>query len=125
METKTMSNVSAVGSNCKEMAVKAGGFVKKHIGVFICLTLMVLMVTGVVGAEEAAKADADELWKNMINLIEKWVTRLGGVVMIIGGIMFGLGWQREDASAKSNGITTLMAGAIVIAVVQLISTFAA
>ena len=26
-----------------------------------------------------------------------WLTKIGGVVALVGGVMFALGWQREDA----------------------------
>ena len=112
-------------NNGESKFARVGSFLNKHAALIVCLLMVGLMASGVVGATTTTTADADALWKEMMDMIQKWVTRLGGVVMIIGGIMFGLGWQREDASAKSSGITTLMAGAIVIAVVQLIGKFAA
>lgn len=101
--------------------IRLGMFLNKHMGVILCVLMVGMMFSGIALAEGGV--DADALWGNMMDMIKKWVTRLGGVVMIIGGVMFGLGWQREDASAKSNGVTTMMAGAIVIAVVQAIGTF--
>ena len=35
--------------------------------------------------------------------------------MLVGGVMFALGWQREDAEGKTRGLQTLMAGAMVMA----------
>lgn len=66
---------------------------------------------------------ADALWQTISGLIQTWVTRLGGVVMFVGGIMFGLGWKSDDAEQKSRGISTIIAGAIVIAVAALTGTF--
>ena len=36
--------------------------------------------------------------------------------MMVGGVMFALGWQREDADGKTRGLQTLMAGAMVTAI---------
>ena len=35
-----------------------------------------------------------------------------------GGVMFALGWQREDAEGKSRGLMTLMAGFMLVAIAQ-------
>ena len=34
------------------------------------------------------------------------------------GVMFALGWQREDAEGKSRGLMTLMAGFMLVAIAQ-------
>ena len=36
--------------------------------------------------------------------------------MIIGGVQFAVGWKREDSDGKVNGLLTLMAGAMVVAI---------
>ena len=41
----------------------------------------------------------------------------------IGGVMFALGWQREDAEGKSRGLMTLMAGFMLVAIAQSKSLF--
>lgn len=103
--------------NTKVQAV--GKFFNKHMGkIMLCL-----MLTMMISSTVFAAAGADVLWTNLTTLIEKWVTRLGGVVMLIGGIMFGLGWKSDDAEQKSRGISTIIAGAIVIAVANLTTTF--
>lgn len=96
--------------------VKVSNFINKHIAVFACLLLVGIMATGVANAAEG-------LWTQISNLIQTWVTRLGGVVMFVGGVMFGLGWKSDDAEQKSRGISTIIAGAIVVAVAALTSTF--
>lgn len=70
-----------------------------------------------------ASSNADTLWTTISDLLETWVTRLGGVIMFVGGVMFGLGWKNNDAEQKSQGISTIVAGAIVIAVAALTSQF--
>jgi uncharacterized membrane protein YecN with MAPEG domain len=71
----------------------------------------------------AHASNADTLWTTIADLIKTWVTRLGGVVMFVGGVMFGLGWKSDDAEQKSRGISTIIAGAIVVAVAALTGTF--
>lgn len=99
-------------------ATLVGTFLNKHIAVITCMLLMGIMVMSVASASEA-----DTLWTTMSELIKTWVTRLGGVIMFVGGIMFGLGWKSDDADQKSRGISTIISGAIVIAMAALTSTF--
>ena len=66
---------------------------------------------------------ADSLWNTLRDLIGKWVTRLGMVIMFIGGVMFALGWKQEDASQKSTGINTIIAGAIATALGGMVAIF--
>lgn len=47
-----------------------------------------------------------------------WLTKIGGVIALVGGVMFALGWQREDAEGKSRGLMTLMAGFMLVAIAQ-------
>lgn len=63
----------------------------------------------------ADTTDAETMWTNVTDLIAKWVLRLGGVIFFVGGVMFGLGWKSDDAEQKSRGISTMIAGAIVMA----------
>lgn len=83
------------------------------------LTAFMLCVVAMSGTAFAA----DALWQTISGLISTWVKRLGGVVMFVGGVMFGLGWKSDDAEQKSRGISTIIAGAIVIAVAALTSRF--
>lgn len=95
-----------------------GSFLNKHMAIITCMLLIGIMVFGVAHA-----SSADTLWNTVRDLIKTWVTRLGGVVMFVGGVMFGLGWKSDDAEQKSRGISTLIAGAIVVAVAALTTTF--
>ena len=103
-----------------EKVVKLGKFINRHMGTVMCLLVVTIMVASVASA---SGPDAESLWTTMRNLIQKWVTRLGGVVMFVGGITFGLGWKSDDAEQKSRGISTLIAGAIVTAVAGLATQF--
>lgn len=104
--------------SCKKTATrqKVGVFFNKNIATIACVMIAVVMMCGTAFA-------ADALWNTIANLIQTWVTRLGGVVMFVGGIMFGLGWKSDDAEQKSRGTSTIIAGAIVVAVAALTSQF--
>ena len=102
----------------KKMSVKenVGKFMNRHAATIAVCALCTIMIAGQVFA-------ADTLWNTLATTIKTWVTRLGGVVMFVGGIMFGLGWKNDDADGKTRGVNTMVAGGIVIAVAGLTSTF--
>ncbi len=114
-----MKNETMTVGTAKENKVAAFGlFLNKHIAVITCALFVGVMFMGVAHA-----SSADTLWNTFANLIKTWVIRLGGVVMFVGGVMFGLGWKSDDAEQKSRGVSTIIAGAIVTAVAALTSTF--
>lgn len=68
---------------------------------------------------------ADDKWNTVIDFILPWITRLGGVVILIGAIEFGLGFKDNDADSKTKGMRTIIAGCIVTAVGLSANTFLA
>lgn len=105
--------------------MRGGTSFLKELGLFLdrhCLAVAAMaLVTVAMGGMASASVDA--MWNTIANLIGTWVTRLGGVVMFVGGVQFGLGWKNDDADAKTRGVQTIIAGAIVTAVAALTGTF--
>lgn len=66
---------------------------------------------------------ADAKWTAVINFILPWINRLGGVVILIGAVEFGLAFKNDDAEGKTKGLRTVIAGCIVLAVGLSSSTF--
>lgn len=100
--------------------VKVGGFLNKHGMTVAIVLVMALMLTSVCFA---SGDPAETLWTNITSIIGKWVTRLGAVIIFVGGIMFALGWKSDDAEQKSRGISTVISGAMVTAIAALVGTF--
>lgn len=44
-----------------------------------------------------------------------WLTKIGGIVMFSGALMFAFGWTRDDADNKTRGLQVMAAGALVVA----------
>lgn len=42
-----------------------------------------------------------------INFACDWLTKIGGVIALVGGVMFALGWQREDSERKIKRINDI------------------
>ena len=110
---------------CPDGNEKCGAFLRlslflhrnAHWVALVALVLFIFPDTVLAGP------DAGALWDQITGLIGEWVTRLGAVVMFVGGVMFGLGWKNDDAEQKSRGVSSMIAGAIVIAVAQLADQF--
>ncbi len=64
----------------------------------------------------SGSADADTAYQSVINVILTWVRRVGAAVAIFGAIMLGLGFKRDEADQKENGIKTMVAGFVVWAI---------
>ena len=73
---------------------------------------MVLLTSRVYADSNTGSIDS------FINFACDWLTKIGGVIALVGGVMFALGWQREDAEGKSRGLMTLMAGFMLAAIAQ-------
>ena len=76
------------------------------------LGTMILAETKVFAASNTGSIDG------FINFACDWLSKIGGVIALVGGVMFALGWQREDAEGKSRGLMTLMAGFMLVAIAQ-------
>lgn len=102
----------------KKLGTKVGKLVAKNRMILTVMALGVLTLSCV-----CFGASADTLWTTISGLIQTWVTRLGAVVVFVGGIMFALGWKSDDAEQKSRGISTIIAGALVMVIAGLTGTF--
>jgi len=89
-------------------AQRASAFVEKYAYVFVLAFVFCLMCGGIAGA-----ATADTAWNAVMGEAMKWIARLGIVVVVIGAIMFGLGFKNDDAEQKTRGLGTMVAGGIV------------
>lgn len=82
------------------------------------LTLMGLSTTTAF-ADSKKQSGIDANTSSLDNFIDfacSWLKKIGGAVMLVGGVMFALGWQREDAEGKSRGLMTLLAGGMIVAI---------
>lgn len=76
------------------------------------------MGTMILTEAKVLAASNTESIDSFINFACDWLTKIGGVIALVGGVMFALGWQREDAEGKSRGLMTLMAGFMLVAIAQ-------
>lgn len=115
MKTKSICMVATKCDQVQELVdeVQATKFTKKipmKIAMFCSSMLIGLMPTIVYADSDTSTID------KFVDFACSWLIKIGFVVMLVGGVMFALGWQREDAEGKTRGLTTLMAGAMVAAI---------
>ena len=63
-----------------------------------------------------APGSAEAKWNTVIGFIVPWIARLGGAIILIGAVEWGLAFKSNDAEGKTNGMRTIIAGCIVTAV---------
>jgi predicted membrane channel-forming protein YqfA (hemolysin III family) len=103
--------------------VKVKGLSKERVFNVLLAVATVVFFVALFSVKVYATDAADTMWNTLSDLIGTWVLRLGGVVMFVGGVMFGLGWKNDDAEQKSRGVQTMIAGAIVMALAGMVGTF--
>ena len=100
--------------NKNNLTVKAKQFLKKVVSLLNVVFCGFILSINSVYAEGSNTSSID----GFITFVCDWLFKIGGVVALIGAVMFALGWQREDAEGKSRGLMTMMAGFMVIAISQ-------
>lgn len=68
------------------------------------------------GGSGSGSATADSAYQSVINFFLVWIRRVGAVIALIGGIMFGLSIKNNDGEQKQAGILTMVAGFVVFAI---------
>lgn len=116
--------------NKNETKTKAMSEKVQSVGLFlnkyskqIAFCMMVCVLLSTTAFATTGGGTAESLWSEVADLIETWVMRFGGVVMFVGVVMFGLGWQSNDASQKNQGVGTFVGGAIIAAAAAMIGRF--
>ena len=86
---------------------------------FVALTAC-MMSTIIAFADDPPASNgssASTIWNTVIDTICPYIVALGGVVCLIGGVNWALGFKSEDSDAQVRGIRTLIAGVAVSGVV--------
>lgn len=79
-------------------------------------------VTTAVGSGSGSK-DADSTYTSVINFFVTWIRRIGAVIAFVGAIMFGLSIKNHDGEQKQQGLLTMVAGFVVVAICLAVDMF--
>lgn len=85
---------------------------KKVVSFFSISLCTVLVSMNQVYALDSNTSSID----TFIQFVCDWLIKIGGVVMLVGAVMFALSWQRDDAEGKSRALMTVMAGGMVVGI---------
>lgn len=105
----TMKNVKTINRQINKFMWSA----------FVALTAC-MMSTIIAFADDPPASNGDSastIWNTVIDTICPYIIALGGVVCLIGGVNWALGFKSEDSDAQVRGIRTLIAGVAVSGVV--------
>lgn len=83
---------------------------------YILLSSVLMSMNTTNAYASGGTTSADAKWNTVIGFIVPWITRLGGAVVLIGAVEWGLAFKNDDAEGKTKGMRTLIAGCIVTAV---------
>lgn len=75
------------------------------------------------GGAASGSADADDSYSKVINFFITWIRRIGAFVALVGAVMFGLAIKNNDAEQKQNGLLTMIAGFVVVAITAAVDMF--
>ena len=74
-------------------------------------------------ASGSGSADADSSYEKVIKFFVTWIRRIGAFVALVGAVMFGLAIKNNDAEQKQNGLLTMIAGFVVVAITAAVDMF--
>lgn len=93
----------------------------RNAGDFLTGAAIAAIAIGSTKVFAATEQDADGVFDTIEGQIGKWVTRIGGLVIIFGGVTAGIGVANQDDAGRNRGFMTMAGGAILIAVVGALS----
>jgi hypothetical protein len=86
------------------------------LSVFAMLAVSAAAATGGEGGGGGGGGDPEGFITEIVNLLQKWIPRLGGMIVVVGGIQLGIGFKDDNADGKTRGMQCMIGGAIVAAI---------
>jgi len=126
MEIKEKIETTAVEVGAAAM-VKATNAVNKlsakrmkKLLTILPIMLIALSLVTIPAFAESGATSADSFIDTVVDLLKKWIPRLGGMIVVVGGIQFGIGFKDDNADGKTRGMQCMVGGAIVAAIGALV-----
>lgn len=122
-EKKELTVMDNIASGMTEAGARAmvkatnviGKLTSKRIGRLIIVLPLVLSMCTITAFAEGT-GDAEGTIQTIIDLLTTWIPRLGGLLVVVGGIQLGIGFKDDDATGKTRGMQCMIGGAIVAAI---------
>lgn len=71
----------------------------------------------------SGSATSDAQYQSVITFFVTWIRRIGAMVALVGAVMFALAIKNNDAEQKQNGLLTMVAGFVVVAITAAVNMF--
>lgn len=92
----------------------------KKVLTVLPIMLIALSLVTVPAFAEGSATDADSFINEIVGLLQTWIPRLGGMIVVVGGIQLGIGFKDDNADGKTRGMQCMIGGAIVAAIGALV-----
>lgn len=92
----------------------------KKVLTVLPIMLIALSLVTVPAFAEGSGTDADSFINEIVGLLQTWIPRLGGMIVVVGGIQLGIGFKDDNADGKTRGMQCMIGGAIVAAIGALV-----
>ena len=119
-ENRVIDKIEETGAKVMVKATNVVGMAmtKQWGKLLIVLPLAISMMTITAYAAPAGGggADAEGFINTIIGLLQTWIPRLGGLIVVVGGIQLGIGFKDDNADGKTRGMQCMIGGAIVAAI---------
>lgn len=123
-EMTTLSDkITEASARAMLHATNAAGKVltKKWGKYLLVLPVVISLCTMTVCATSGGTTtDPNSFINEIIKLLQLWIPRLGGLVIVVGGIQLGLGFKDDNQDGKTRGMQCMIGGAIVAAIGALV-----
>lgn len=119
-EMTTLSDkITEASARAMLHATNAAGKVltKKWGKYLLVLPVVISLCTMTVCATSGGSStNPNDFINEIIKLLKEWIPRLGGMVIVVGGIQLGLGFKDDNQDGKTRGMQCMIGGAIVAAI---------
>lgn len=124
-ELTVMERISdTVTETGARLAVKAtnvlGKLMTKKAGKVLVTLPLILSICTITVCATDGDGGAEETIGKITEALQKWIPRLGGLLVCVGGIQLGIGFKDDDATGKTRGMQCMIGGAIVAAIGALV-----
>lgn len=110
---KAVDSITTAGAVAAARATNAVGklMTKRYGKLLIAVPLAISCLAVTVSA-----ATADEMITSIETVLKKWIPKLGGMLVAVGGIQLAIGFKDDDSTGKTRGMQCMVGGAIVAAI---------
>lgn len=92
-----------------------GMLMTKRVGkLLVTVPLVIAMLT--ITASANVNGSVEGTINTIIELMKTWISRLGCLLVVIGGIQFGIGFNDDNATLKTRAMQYIIVGIIVTAI---------